>query len=346
MQNINTHINMYDTTNSKRVPCVSTDMGVARVANAKAQGVGSRTIRMDDVTDALKRVVVVANRKGGVLKSSIVRNVADVAARAGYRVLVVDGDPQGNLSEIDFGLDTDGGRGLAMALQYGTELKPMAAAGGVDVVCGGPELQGAIGAAMMPASEVSLEGNLRTALAQVASGYDLVLIDSGPGDTRLLDAYLWGSRWLVVPTLDDEAALAGVDKMGQRYVAAKRAGAGIEFLGAVVGKVNPRATARNAEVRREVEEMLGEEAAPFDATIRYDAAGRVDARRHGMSARDVADEAVRQGKARLQRVKGESSEPGEVWWSNGKNAGQGLAEDYERLTREILTRIGAKEVAA
>lgn len=299
------------------------------------------------MSESLKRVVVVANRKGGVLKSSIVRNVADVAARAGYRVAVVDGDPQGNLSEIDFGVDTDGGRGLAMALQYGTELVPVSA-GGVDVICGGPELQGAIGAAMMPGAEVSLEQNLRASLARLTqqAGYDLVLIDSGPGDTRLLDAYLWAARWLIVPTLDDEAALAGVDKMGQRFVAAKRAGAQVEFLGAVVGKVNPRATARNAEVRREVETMLGEEATPFDATIRYDAAGRVDARRHAMSARDVAEEAVRQAKARLDRVKGGTQAPGDVWWSNAKNAGQGLAQDYEHLTREVLTRIGAKEAVA
>ncbi|MEK4243695.1 ParA family protein [Janibacter sp. FSL W8-0316] len=302
---------------------------------------------MDDLSEALRRVVVVANRKGGVLKSSIVRNVADVASHAGYRVAVIDGDPQGNLSEIDFGVDTDGGRGLAMALQYGTDLAPVST-GGVDVICGGPELQGAIGAAMMPGSEVSMEQNLRAALARLTRqrAYDLVLIDSGPGDTRLLDAYLWAARWLIVPTLDDEAALAGVDKMGQRFVAAKRAGADVEFLGAVVGKVNPRATARNAEVRREVEEMLGEEATPFDATIRYDAAGRVDARRHAMSARDVAEEAVRQAKARLDRVKGGTHAPGDVWWSNAKNAGQGLAQDYENLTREVLTRIGAKEAAA
>ncbi len=303
---------------------------------------------MDTWSEALQRVVVVANRKGGVLKSSIVRNVADVAARAGYRVLAVDGDPQGNLSEIDFGVEGDHGRGLAMALQYGTDLVPVPSASGVDLVCGGPELQGAIGAAMMPGADVSLERNLRASLGGLAAerSYDLILVDSGPGDTRLLDAYLWAARWLLVPTLDDEAALAGVDKMGQRYVAARRAGAEVGFLGAVVGKVNPRATVRNAEIRREVEDMLGEEGSPFAATIRYAGAERVDARRHGMSAHDVAEEATRQAKARLERVRGASRVPGEVWWSNSKNAGQGLAQDYEDLTREILTRIGNEEQAA
>ena len=101
---------------------------------------------MDDWTDVLSRVVLVANRKGGVLKSSLVRAIAAVLTAAGYRVLVVDGDPQGNVSKIDFGLETDRGRALAMAMQYGTDLTPETVRG-VDVISGGPELQGALGAA-------------------------------------------------------------------------------------------------------------------------------------------------------------------------------------------------------
>ena len=88
---------------------------------------------MDQWTDALKRVVLVANRKGGVLKSSVCRSVAAVAGAEGYKVLAVDGDPQGNLSEVDFGLDTDRGRSLALAMQYGMPLAAVQV-GSVDVV--------------------------------------------------------------------------------------------------------------------------------------------------------------------------------------------------------------------
>ena len=309
---------------------------------------------MDEWTTSLRRVVTVANRKGGVLKSSLCRNVAAVAARSGYRVLVVDGDPQGNLSEIDFAIDGDRGRSLAMALQYGTPLTTMATDGGVDVVCGGAELQGALGAASMPGSEVSLEGNLRASLGVLCAerGYDLVLIDSGPGDTRLLDAYLRASRWLIVPTISDEASFAGVDKMGARYVTAKQAGADVEFLGAVLTKVNHLATARNKAIRDELAETLGEAAQPFEVMIRYSDAGSIDARRHGMSARDVATEALSQRKSRLAELRERARDASrrgrtdqDAWWSNSKNAGAGLAADYEDLTREILTRISAREAA-
>jgi len=109
---------------------------------------------MDNWTQTLRRVVLVANRKGGVCKSSLCRSVASVLESGGYSVLVVDGDPQGNVSEIDFGLETDRGRSLAMAMQYGTDLSPESVRG-IDVICGGPELQGALGAAGIPGSGVT-----------------------------------------------------------------------------------------------------------------------------------------------------------------------------------------------
>lgn len=304
---------------------------------------------MDQWTDALKRVVLVANRKGGVLKSSVCRSVAAVAAAEGYKVLAVDGDPQGNLSEIDFGLETDRGRSLALAMQYGMPLSTVQA-GAVEVVCGGPELQGALGAALTPGAEVNMEVNLRNSLGALCAenSYDLVLIDSGPGDTRLLDAYLLAARYLVVPTVSDEASFAGVDKMGARYAAAVQRGADVEFLGALLTKVNPQATARNAAIRSELGEALGAAGDPFDAMIRYNDANAIDARRHGMSAADVAEEAITQRRSRLvqlrKRAKGESAAlEQDTWWS--RSSGAALARDYEDLTREILTRISAKEVA-
>ncbi len=313
---------------------------------------------MDQWTQHLQRVVTVANRKGGVLKSSVCRNVASVAAASGYKVLVVDGDPQGNLSEIDFGVEGDHGRSLAMALQYGTELVPVDAAGGVAVVCGGPQLQGALGAATIPGADVSLEDNLRAALGGLcaARGFDLVLVDSGPGDTRLLDAYLHASRWLVVPTISDEASFAGVDKMGARFVQARRNGAEIEFLGAVLTLVNPAASVRNEAIRQELAAALGDAAEPFEATIRYNASATIDARRYALSAQEVASEAAVQRKSRLaelrQRVRNSrngggaaTSEDQDAWWSTSKDGGAGLAQDYEQLTREILTRISVREAA-
>ncbi|OLT43944.1 hypothetical protein BJF86_13370 [Serinicoccus sp. CNJ-927] len=300
---------------------------------------------MDQWSEALSRVVLVANRKGGVLKSSVCRSVAGVAAGEGLRVLAVDGDPQGNLSGVDFGLEGDRGRNLAMAMQYGSEIVPTQVSDQMHVVCGGPELQGALGASLTPGAEVSLEENLRAALGRLCEmkGYDLVLVDSGPGDTRLLDAYMAASRWLVVPTIWDEGSLAGVETVGARYARAVKAGSEIELLGAVLTKVDPAASKQNREVLEDLAAMLGD-VPPFTSTIRYKRAEAADARRYGLSAREVSVEAVRQRRSRLEglraRANGQKAQGDSVsWWSRGSKSGTGLADDYEALTREILTRM-------
>jgi len=54
------------------------------------------------------RIVAVANQKGGVGKTVTVATLASGLARAGQRVLVVDGDPQGNLSQFFGAAVSDG----------------------------------------------------------------------------------------------------------------------------------------------------------------------------------------------------------------------------------------------
>ena len=57
------------------------------------------------------RVVCVANGKGGMFKTSLAAHVAGLSAAAGYRTLIVDLDPQGDLSD-DLGyFDGDAERG-------------------------------------------------------------------------------------------------------------------------------------------------------------------------------------------------------------------------------------------
>lgn len=336
---------------------------------------------MDDWTTHLRRTVLVANRKGGVLKSSLVRSVASETQRAGYRVLVVDGDPQGNLSKIDFGLgddeggawEADRGRNLAMALQFGTPLVPVSSHD-IDVICGGPDLQGVLGAAMVN-PDLVLHDNLRASLGRLCAerSYDLVLIDTGPGDTKLLDAYMLSSRWLVVPVVaGDEASFDGLDKIGARYADLVRShGAEIQFLGSVLTLVDPKAPVRNRSVVDELAESLGTAGTPFQAMIRYLPAARTDARKYGLSAAEVAEKAVEMKRGRLAALRRRAREakeldggkhkadktdktdktdkgavvtplgnPDEPWWTRD---GAGLAGDYKDLTREILTRMADRE---
>ncbi|CCW15088.1 ParA family protein (plasmid) [Rhodococcus aetherivorans] len=290
------------------------------------------------------RTVLVANQKGGVGKSSIVAAVAGMVAAAGRRVLVVDADQQANVTSSDLGVDGDRGRGLSMALQYAHPLEPQRdVRPNLDLIAGGPALAvvGAV-AATAAQSGTDLRANLITTLGDLCETerYDLVLIDSGPGDAPLLDALLGTARYLLVPTKDDDASLSGVELLAARYLRARQNGSLIQLLGVVLFDANPRATTRNREVFEQVGELLeGSGASPFETFIRSDRAAAVDLRTRHLTPSELVEVADTHQKHRLQRLR-QKANLGERLWSRDPS---GLAGDYQALTREVLGRLAAAE---
>ncbi len=312
----------------------------------------------------LSRVVLVANQKGGVGKSSIVAAVGAMAARANRRVLIVDADQQGNVSRTDLGVDGDKGRSLAIALQYDQPLQPVSEVRpGLDVISGGPHLAAVSAvASQASAAGVDLAKNLASTLGALCAreAYALVLIDSGPGDAPLLDALLDTARYLVVPSCDDEASLEGVELLAARYLRARQRGSLIDLLGVVLFNVNPRATARNGQVLASIAEMLeGSGAKAFETVIRTDKAAAVDMRARHLTPAELVDVAANSTKGRLERLRAavavasQANEGGDdrqrrlsrasvddQLWSRDPS---GLANDYQQLARELITRLTVQE---
>jgi len=170
--------------------------------------------------------------------------------------------------------------------------------------------------------------------------YDLVLIDSGPGDAPLLDALLGTAKYLLVPTRDDDASLSGVELLAARYLRARESGSTIQLLGVVLFDANPRATARNAEVLSQVDQLLvGSGAETFSSLIRSDRAAAVDLRSRHLTPAELVIAAEEHQKHRIQRLR-QKVGGGERLWSRDPS---GLAGDYQALTREILNRLTAAE---
>ncbi|WP_278314945.1 ParA family protein [Lolliginicoccus levis] len=290
------------------------------------------------------RSVLVANQKGGVGKTSIVTSVASMVASTGRRVLVVDADQQANATNSDLGVEGDNGRGLSMALQHGQPLEPVRGAReNLDLLPGGTALA-LVGAAATVAAQTGLDmrANLAEALAdlQQREGYDLVLIDSGPGDAPLLDALLGSASYLVVPTRDDDASLSGVELLARRYLRVRQSGGGIELLGVVLFDINPRATVRNRDALEQIEDLLaGSGAAPFETMVRSDRAAAVDLRSRHLTPAELVAAAEENQRTRIQQLRHKVAGERRMWSRDPS----GLASDYQALTREILQRIAQRE---
>lgn len=302
----------------------------------------------------LRRTVLVANRKGGVGKTSIVTTVASMIARPDRKVLVIDSDSQGNATKSDLGVSGDEGRSFMNALQYGDRMEVLPdVRPGLDLVAGGAHLA-SVGAIIASAGQAGadINGNLRRALASVCreGNYTLVLIDTGPGDVPLLDAFLQSVRYLLIPTKEDDAGLDGVEQLAARFMVARRNGALVRLLGVVLFDANPRATARNGEVLSDIDTMLGGSGtSAFQSMVRNDKAAAKDLRAAHMTITELVSASQEQQRTRLtklrsnKRLRRDPAEEAELrLYSRDPSA---LATDYQALTREILERVADAEQA-
>lgn len=194
-------------------------------------------------------VVAIANAKGGVGKTSLVANLSGASALAGYRVLAIDLDPQGNLAhDLGYRDRTDDGRHLFDLLRGAADPETVEAVRpGLDVWSGGPHLARSVGS-LIPQMAHPLIG----ALESVADRYDLVFIDCPPALGPLVDTALFAADQLIVPIRADHASLHGLEMIGQKFREVRQANPRLQLMGVTIFDVSTGATALAQEVAQAV----------------------------------------------------------------------------------------------
>ena len=151
------------------------------------------------------RIYALCNQKGGVGKSTTAFHLARAAVLRGDRVLLVDNDPQGNLTSVTTAEPVEEDQaGLADALsaRASETIRDVIVPGiwpGLNVV---PTVGITLGAVRdeLVIAGAGREGRLREALAKVVDDYDLILIDCAPSLDQLTINGLTAASAVVVVT--------------------------------------------------------------------------------------------------------------------------------------------------
>ena len=162
---------------------------------------------------ALKRIIAIANQKGGVGKTTTVINLSACLAERGKKVLTIDMDPQGNTSS-GLGIQKDELEATVYELLLNEK---KAAECIVRDVC--PDLDVIPSNINLSGAEIELIGQndkeyiLKNQLAEIKNRYDYILIDCPPALSLLTVNALTAADSVLVPIQCEYYALEGLSQL-------------------------------------------------------------------------------------------------------------------------------------
>ncbi len=207
-------------------------------------------------------VLSVSSLKGGVGKTTVALGLASAAFSRGLRTLVVDLDPQ---SDVSTGMDVspEGHANIADVLENPKEKTVRSAIapsgwtkhheGSIDLLIGSPSAINFDG----PHPSVREIWKLEEALASVEKDYDLVLIDCAPSLNALTRTAWAASDRVLVVTEPGLFAVSAADR-ALRAIEEIRRGVSprLQPLGILINRTRPQSMEHQFRIR-ELKEMFG-----------------------------------------------------------------------------------------
>jgi chromosome partitioning protein len=162
---------------------------------------------------SMSRIVAVANQKGGVGKTTTAINLAASIASRGYRVLLVDFDPQGNASS-GVGYPRDKVElTIYDAIVGDVGIEDVIRPTDITTLFVAPATTDLVGAELELINADQRERFLANALAPVAPSYDYIVIDCPPSLGMLTLNALVAADGVVVPMQAEYFALEGLSAL-------------------------------------------------------------------------------------------------------------------------------------
>lgn len=211
------------------------------------------------------KTICVTNNKGGVAKTVTTANLAFLLASRGFKVLLVDIDPQANLTSF-YGVQGD--KGTTYDLMNSKEARPVQARENLFVL---PSEGGLVAYEAEHVNDGAREHALKENLKQFNKGFDLCFIDTPPAVGSLLVNALVASDFCLIPSTVDGFSVQGISQVLEIFNSVKESfNKNLSFAGVVLTMYDKRNLTRNGEAF--LREQFGGDV--FTSTIRNTVAVR------------------------------------------------------------------------
>ncbi len=166
-----------------------------------------RRLRVAGAAPAGAEIIALANQKGGVAKTTSTINLGAALQEQGLKVLVIDLDPQSNLT-MSLGIDPEHvERSMFDVLVHRLPIEEVIHHGELDVAVSSIDLAGA---ELALSSMIGRERALEKALMPIVHEYDFVLIDTPPSLGLLTINALTAATGVIVPVQCEYLSLRGL----------------------------------------------------------------------------------------------------------------------------------------
>ncbi|PZC48091.1 MAG: chromosome partitioning protein [Chloroflexi bacterium] len=200
--------------------------------------------------------VAISNMKGGTGKTTTAMNLGAGLARLGQRVLLVDADPQSNLS-AGLGIDVQnlGASMYEVLSDRDTSIKDvLVTRDGLDIA---PSHINMVAVEIELSTRIGRERTLTKALEPVRRDYDFILIDCPPSLGLITINALAAADSVLIPIQGQYYALYGVSQIMQTIdIVRTELNRKLDVLGVILTQVTPTRLAK--EVIEDVRKYFGD----------------------------------------------------------------------------------------
>jgi chromosome partitioning protein len=205
----------------------------------------------------LPRILAVANQKGGVGKTTTSVNLGAALAELGFRILVIDLDPQGNAT-TGLGIDARNfERSMYDVIMRDTSLEDCIEPTSTKNLFVAPATIDLAGAEIELVPAFSREMKLKRAIETVIDDFDFVLIDCPPSLGLITVNALAAADEVLVPIQCEYYALEGLSQLMRNvHLVASNLNAGLDVSTIVLTMYDAR-TKLSDQVAAEVREHFG-----------------------------------------------------------------------------------------